>query len=84
MWYSSIIRIISALSVSSALAWVASAAPLPEANAAAIAARSGLDQFAELDIAAREPEETLDAIDARMFSARDPPGGPPSVGCIIA
>ncbi|KAJ7637428.1 hypothetical protein B0H17DRAFT_1278964 [Mycena rosella] len=79
MWYSSIIRIISAISVSSALAWVASAAPVPEANGAALGARSALDQFAELDIAAREPEETLDTIDARMFSARDPPDRSPDL-----
>ncbi|KAJ7662329.1 hypothetical protein B0H17DRAFT_1144414 [Mycena rosella] len=104
MWHFSLIRILSVLCVSSALVWVASAAPVPDVrvfpifkeltlqqafiqgNNSALATRRVLDQFTELDLTAREPqdpEESLDSVEARIFRPRDSPGNS-GYTCIIA
>ncbi|KAJ7710468.1 hypothetical protein B0H17DRAFT_1223570 [Mycena rosella] len=74
MWYSSIVRLVSIISVSSVLVWAAAAAPVPDSKKTVLAAWSAADQFTELDLATHGPEESLDTIEARIFSARDSPG----------
>ncbi|KAJ7898994.1 hypothetical protein B0H13DRAFT_2337276 [Mycena leptocephala] len=54
-------RVISVIYVSAALLWAASAAPLPEKSA--LRPRMGADEFVELDLTAREPQDTSDVSD---------------------